>query len=230
MRTRLLMSTLLCVVAAPALADPHHGPGPGHGPEVRHDEHPAVVRHEERREERHDVRVDVRHDDRVEHRDVIRADVHWGRVGPPPMRFERHDAFRPGYAWVGGRWNWDGAHYGWVGGNWVAARPGFRWREPRWELRDGVYVQIDGGWDPLAAGVTIVGPRLAPPEIRVEHWDDRPGFVWIRGHYDWNDNAYVWVGGHYDHDRPGYRWHEPHWELQGDAYVQVDGGWERVIP
>ena len=197
---RNLMPVLwMFVLATPALAGPH-----GH------------ERREERREERHEERREEQREVRHEERREERHDM-GPRMGPPAARFERHE-MRHGYVWINGRYDWDGGRYVWVPGRYEHERVGFRWREPRWEVRDGVYVRVDGGWDPL-------GPTAAPPPIRVERWAARPGFVWIRGHWDWR-GQWVWTPGHYERPRAGYVWREPHWEPQGGVYVQVGGTWQ----
>jgi hypothetical protein len=94
-----------------------------------------------------------------------------------------------------------------------------RWREPRWEVRDGVYMRVEGGW-------FAPGPTMAPPVMRVEHWEPRAGSVWVRGRWDWANGQWVWAGGHYEAERPGYIWREPRWEMRDGVYVQVGGTWE----
>jgi hypothetical protein len=197
--TALLGGTLM-TTAGHAYADPERRA------EERHEEH-REERHEERRaEERHEERREVRAEDR-----------HWSHAAPPALRYERHEP-RRGYAWIGGRWDWRDGRYSWVAGRYEPERRGFIWREPRYELRDGVYVNIDGGW--IAAG-----PRAAPPVLREERWEARPGQVWVRGHWDWNGADWAWVGGHYEGERAGFLWREPRWEMRDGVYVKVDGAW-----
>ena len=171
--------------------------------------------HEGHREERHDERRDDRHD---EHREAGRE--HRGpRVAPPRAREERHEAFRKGYAWIGGRHEWRGDHYEWIGGGWQAERRGRRWRDARWDQRDGEYVYLDGGWD-------IIAPSAAPPQLREERWETRGGYVWLRGRWDWRDGEWAWSPGHYERERVGHRWRDARWEQRDGVYISVDGGWE----
>ncbi len=69
------------------------------------------------------------------------------RVGPPPPRFERVPAPRPGYVWAGGHYEWVGGRYEWRQGNWMRERPGYAYRTPQWEQHDGHWGYREGGWD-----------------------------------------------------------------------------------
>ena len=140
-----------------------------------------------------------------------------GREAPPPMRVEHWEP-RKGYVCVNGRWGWNGTRYDWEPGRYERERVGFRWREPRWEVRDGVYVRVEGDW-------IARGPTVAPPAVRVERWEPRRGFVWIRGRHAWVNGAYVWMPGHYEKERAGYVWREPRWEMRDGVYVKVEGSW-----
>ncbi len=196
--SRLLITSVLgLVVSATAFA------GPG----------------QHRREDRREDRKQERREDRHERREDRRENRHDGpRAAPPAARFERHAA-RRGYLWVGGNYEWRGNAYVWIPGRYEAERRGYRWREPRWDVRDGVYVRVDGGWDSL-------GPTVAPPAVREERWENRHGFVYIRGRWNWQGNQWAWTPGHYERERAGHRWRDPRWEQRGGVYVSVDGGWE----
>ncbi|HLL21743.1 MAG TPA: YXWGXW repeat-containing protein [Kofleriaceae bacterium] len=98
------------------------------------------------------------------------------RHAPPAMRAERY-APRRGFVWVNGYWDWRGDNYVWVSGHYERERRGYRWRDRRWEERDDGWVAVDGGW-------VTAGPASAPPAVRVESYDTRPGFVWVRGNWD----------------------------------------------
>ncbi len=46
----------------------------------------------------------------------------------------------PGYAWIGGYWNWVGGRHVWVNGYWAAPpHPGYFWRP-------NVWVRTGAGW------------------------------------------------------------------------------------
>lgn len=70
------------------------------------------------------------------------------RVAPPPARVEVVTV-RPGpnYAWVAGRYSWDGRAYAWVPGNWVRVRPGARRYVPgHWAHERQGWYWVDGRW------------------------------------------------------------------------------------
>lgn len=174
-------------------------------------------RHEERKERRED-RQDRRQDRRDERRDNRWSDGRVRRRAPPSARVERWRA-KPGHIWVTGHWDWRGNDYVWVGGRYERERRGYRWRDARYEERDGDYVMVDGGW-------MSVGPSSAPPPVRVERYDNRRGYVYVSGNWNWSGNQWVWVAGHYERERRGYRYREPRWEQQNDAWISVQGAWE----
>ncbi len=228
MRSPTLLATLLAgatlLPVAPAFADPakHEEHHEEHRAEpAKHEEHRAE-RHEEHRAERHEEHRDERRAERhEEHRDERREARH-DRLhpyeAPPAARFERHEE-RHGYAWINGRYDWRDGRYAWVGGRYERARPGYAWREPRWEMREGAYVRVEGEW-------YAPGPTLAPPMLREERWDPRPGFAYIRGHWAWQGGEWTWQRGHYEREHVGMRWREPRWEQRDGVYVSVEGGWE----
>lgn len=66
---------------------------------------------------------------------------------PPPPRYERVPAPRPGYIWAPGYWNWSGNRYVWVRGDWHRVRPGYVYVQPRWEHRGNRWVYERARWD-----------------------------------------------------------------------------------
>ena len=211
MHARLSLSLFAAVLGA-ALA--------GSAQRARADDHrfdPRAERRDEHREGRHD---DHRDAVRSERRDVRAVDVRDHRrpyEAPPAVRYERH-ANRPGYVWVNGGWDWRDGRYVWAPGHHERERRGYRWREPRWEQRDGAYIRVDGGW-------MTAGPVAAPPVLREERWAPRPGFVWVRGYWDWRGDQWAWMPGHYERERVGYIWRDPRWEPRDGVYVRVEGTW-----
>jgi WXXGXW repeat (2 copies) len=224
--TRLLLSTLLggatLLSVAPSVASADPVRKDEHHEEKRKEEHHEEKRreehHEERREERHDERRAERHEERREINHEIRHDRLHPYEAPPALRAERHEE-RHGYAWINGRYDWRDGRYSWVGGRYEHARPGFMWREPRWEMREGAYVRVEGEW-------YSPGPSIAPPILREEHWDPRPGFAFVRGRWGWRNGEWAWTGGHYEREHSGMHWREPRWEQREGVYVSVDGAWE----
>lgn len=64
-----------------------------------------------------------------------------------------------------------------------------------------------------------------PPQPQDEQVTPRPGFLWIKGRWDWKNNQWTWVGGRWDRERSGYAWQEGRWERRGSAYHWVEGQW-----
>ncbi|HEU0036632.1 MAG TPA: hypothetical protein VFQ53_38730 [Kofleriaceae bacterium] len=155
-----------------------------------------------------------------DHRDRRPAYSGDPREAPPPVRVERV-APRRGFVWVTGNWDWRDGRWQWVSGHWERERKGRRWRDARWEKRGDVYVRIDGDWIDVD-----LRPTQAPPALREERFANRAGFVWVRGHWDWQDGNWVWVAGHYERERKGKRWRDVRWELRDGAWVRIDGSWD----
>jgi hypothetical protein len=66
-------------------------------------------------------------------------------IGPPPVYHEVVPAYRPGFVWVPGFWDWRYGRYYWVGGHYVRHRPGYYYEPVRWYYRGGRYYRA-GGW------------------------------------------------------------------------------------
>ncbi len=64
-----------------------------------------------------------------------------------------------------------------------------------------------------------------PPPPREEVVVQRPGFLWVHGHWDRDGGRWAWRHGYYERERPGYAYHEGRWEHRGRGYVWVRGGW-----
>ncbi|RDD81867.1 hypothetical protein DVJ77_11250 [Dyella tabacisoli] len=73
--------------------------------------------------------------------------------------------------------------------------------------------------------VEVVAPQ--PPPVRIVEVEPqpRPGYIWSRGHWYWNGNAYVAVPGHWEVVRPGYRYVHPHWDRGNDGWHFRVGAW-----
>ena len=72
-------------------------------------------------------------------------------------------------------------------------------------------------------GAVVV--REAPPEPKYEEVQVRAGYVWVRGHWDWQ-NQWVWMPGHWERERAGKVWADGRWEQQNGQWVWVDGTWQ----
>lgn len=82
-----------------------------------------------------------------------------------------------------------------------------------------------------AAPVGIVVP-VGPPVTRVERRVPRrplPGFVWVRGHWEWRAGRTVWIAGawaappHRD-----WRWEPPRWSREANQWRYYEGYWRPV--
>jgi hypothetical protein len=144
------------------------------------------------------------------------------REAPPPLREERV-APRPGFVWLNGRWDWRHGKWEWMAGRYEKEHPGKHWRDARWEMRDGGYVLVDGDW--IDAGIR---PTVAPPPLREERFDPRPGFIYAKGRWDWRNGNWEWLPGHWERERAGKHWREARWEMRDGGYVLVDGDWEEA--
>jgi len=89
---------------------------------------------------------------------------------------------------------------------------------------------------PLLAVILLVSPiasaadihvRIAPPDLRIEHYQERPGYVWQNGYWRWRGNRYDWVRGRYVRYRRGYRWSDGRWENSDRGYYWRSGRWDR---
>lgn len=72
-------------------------------------------------------------------------------------------------------------------------------------------------------GMTVVYSQ--PPQPKVETMAPRPGYVWVRGHWDLVNGQWAWISGRYVRDRPGSRWQEGRWERRGEAWHWFEGEW-----
>ena len=64
-----------------------------------------------------------------------------------------------------------------------------------------------------------------PPAPQVESVIQRPGYVWVKGRWDWRGNQWVWIGGHWERERRGYQWAEGRWERRGNSWHWIEGTW-----
>jgi hypothetical protein len=69
---------------------------------------------------------------------------------------------------------------------------------------------------------------MPPPPLRVEVIGNAPGpgFLWIRGYWDWRAGGFAWVPGRWDRIPPGrHRWEDGRWIQRGDRYYRREGRW-----
>jgi hypothetical protein len=164
-------------------------------------------------------------------------------AAPPPPRAEKHDA-RAGFVWVAGQWEWKNGQWSWLAGHWERERAGKKWRDSRWENQGGHWKLVAGGWDEAGpgGGVTVTAgvgtpppvpvpppgdwPTAPPPPPQTEKHDNRAGFVWVAGEWEWKAGKYNWTPGHWERERAGKKWRESRWENQSGHWVRVAGDWE----
>lgn len=75
-------------------------------------------------------------------------------------------------------------------------------------------------------GVTVIGPTVAPPPVRVENpGPARRGYVWIEGNWQWANNNYEWVPGHWERSKAGHRWQPVRWQQNNGVWIRIEGSW-----
>jgi hypothetical protein len=69
--------------------------------------------------------------------------------------------------------------------------------------------------------------RSEPPPPRSVVVEERPGYVWVDGRWNWDDGAgeWVWYDGYYEPQRPGYYYESGRWDHRGEGYVYVQPRW-----
>jgi hypothetical protein len=67
---------------------------------------------------------------------------------------------------------------------------------------------------------------VAPPPVKVEVIQQRPGFIWAPGYWRWDGHTHVWVGGHLEKDRPGHHWIKAEWVEEHGRHRFVEGHWD----
>ena len=73
--------------------------------------------------------------------------------------------------------------------------------------------------------VEVVAPKPPPPHVVEVEPLPRPGYVWARGYWRWNGQAYVAIPGHWEAVRRGYHYVHPHYEQRNDGWHLNVGVW-----
>lgn len=55
------------------------------------------------------------------------------------------------------------------------------------------------------------------PQIIVENYDAVPGYIWVRGSWNWNGYEWLWTPGHYEPDPAYQQWYG--YDTDGDGYA-----------
>ena len=80
---------------------------------------------------------------------------------------------------------------------------------------------------PAAHAGVWVGLRVGPPPPRHEYFVERPGRVWVGGHWGWNHARYYWVPGGYIERRHGHVWEDGGWRHGHRGWAYHEGHWRR---
>jgi hypothetical protein len=64
-----------------------------------------------------------------------------------------------------------------------------------------------------------------PPPARVETYGTRPGFLYVKGRWNWQNGQWVWADGHWERERAGYAWNDGRWEQRGNRWEWIEGTW-----
>jgi hypothetical protein len=69
--------------------------------------------------------------------------------------------------------------------------------------------------------------KVQAPEVRVETHEERKGFVWQSGYWQWRNQKHEWSAGHYAREQKGRHWTDGRWEHDEHGHYYVNGRWER---
>jgi hypothetical protein len=64
-----------------------------------------------------------------------------------------------------------------------------------------------------------------PPPPRVETYESRPGSVFVKGRWTWQNGQWSWTAGHWERERRGYTWNDGRWERRGNRWEWIEGTW-----
>src|SRR6185295_15020967 len=102
------------------------------------------------------------------------------------LQVERPGRPRRGQIWVEGRWDWQGGQWNWMAGHWERAQPGKRWHRGEWVQQGNQWQWNADRWDDVPAYPTMAPPAPQPESMPAP----RAGYLWVGGHYAWNDGQY----------------------------------------
>lgn len=77
----------------------------------------------------------------------------------------------------------------------------------------------------VRTGAVVVYEEPPAPREEIEYSQQRAGYIWVRGRYDWRGGQWVWVPGHWERERAGYMWNEGRWERRDNSWHWVEGQW-----
>jgi hypothetical protein len=85
---------------------------------------------------------------------------------PPPPVVETMEV-RPGYIWIGGRYNWAGGRWVWMNGHYEAERVGYVWAPGSWQVQGRRRVWVEGTWRAGGAPASEVRDHRTPAPVPV---------------------------------------------------------------
>jgi hypothetical protein len=102
----------------------------------------------------------------------------------------------------------------------------------------GCYAQGYGSTGYAGGGTYVAYSQPVPEYSDVNvYYEERPGYVYVSGRYNWVNNNWAWQNGYYEAERPnhvyvqgywqGNRWFDGRWEPQRQGYVHTNGYWDR---
>lgn len=84
-------------------------------------------------------------------------------------------------------------------------------------------------WPALAnvSGKVVVNQAPPPPVTSSEDTarEQREGYVYAPGYWNWTGTKYEWTKGHYIPARKGYRYTAPRWVQEGEAWTLYPEQW-----
>lgn len=77
----------------------------------------------------------------------------------------------------------------------------------------------------VRAPVLVIVEEEPPPPRRVLVVQ-RPGHLWIEGHWARDGGRWRWTDGYYERTRPDHDWVAGRWERRGSGHVWLSGRWQ----
>jgi hypothetical protein len=154
-----------------------------------------------------------------DHRAEVKASVAMYPTAAPPAPKEEHWTPRRGQVWVAGQYEWRAGKWVWKPGHYESRRKGKRFNQGRWENRGDHWEWTGGSW------ADAPKQQDAPPAAFPETPQQRRGFVWVKGYWQYNDGDYDWVAGHLERRPRGKQWQDGQWNNAGGNWTWSAGAW-----
>jgi hypothetical protein len=118
---------------------------------------------------------DRHHDDKDRDKRDHDHDHDMGPGSAPPAPQAENPGAKPGFEWVGGRWDWKDGKWTWMAGRWEKEHAGQHWRAGHWDQKGTAWSYTEGDWGPAGAAPTAPPPPPGmggPPMGSEEHHRD----------------------------------------------------------